>query len=284
MEPTTELFTDVEKTASFLQKSWNSLTAWAAAFLPKLLLALIVFGVGYLVIRLAIKLLKKGLGRSKLDPSLQAFLLSLLKITLIVLLAITCASMLGLETTSLITAVGAVGLAFSLAVKDSLTNLAGGMLLLFTKPFSTGDFVSVGDISGTVSEISLVYTRLTTPDNKVVYLPNGDVSKATVVNFSSQATRRLDLTFSIGYECDFHKAEQVILKVAQQNPMVLQDPAPMVRLTAHGSSSLDILCRVWVESANYWPLNFDLLAQVKDAFDEAGISIPYPQMDVHLSK
>ncbi|GAA6513731.1 mechanosensitive ion channel family protein [Merdimmobilis hominis] len=266
--------------------AWNvtgaTLGAMLLPFLFSLLKAVVVFAIGWALIKSAISFVQNLLRRSKIDVTLHAFILSIVRISLIVLLALTCLQILGFEITTLLTALGAVGLAISLAVKDSLSNLAGGIQVLLTKPFAVGDYIAADGFDGTVKEIGITHTILTTVDNKRVYLPNGDVAKAKITNFSSEPTRRLDLTFSIGYGDDFKQAEAIIAQQVEKSGLALTDPAPFIRVSKHGENSIDLTCRVWVNSADYWTLHFFLLEEVKLAFDAAGINIPYPQMDVHI--
>ncbi len=266
--------------------AWNvtgaTLGAMLLPFLFSLLKAVVVFAIGWALIKSAVSFVQNLLRRSKIDVTLHAFILSILRISLIVLLALTCLQILGFEITTLLTALGAVGLAVSLAVKDSLANLAGGIQVLLTKPFAVGDYIAADGFDGTVKEIGITHTILTTVDNKRVYLPNGDVAKAKITNFSSEPTRRLDLTFSIGYGDDFKQAEAIIAQQVEKSGLALTDPAPFIRVSKHGENSIDLTCRVWVNSADYWTLHFFLLEEVKLAFDAAGINIPYPQMDVHI--
>lgn len=256
---------------------------WRAVALP-LLNAAITLVVGLVLIQVLLRILARVLPHTKLDPTMHPFLLTVSRIGLYVLLALVVLPSLGVEITPLLTALGAVGLAVSLAVKDSLANLMGGALVLLSKPFVAGDFVEIGSLSGTVAEVGLIYTFLNTTDNKRICIPNGQVSTSQVVNYSSEPLRRLDITFSIGYGDDFEKARSAILEVVGRQDTALQDPAPVVRMSQHGASSIDLICRVWVHNEDYWDLKYNLLEQVKAAFDREGISIPFPQMDVHLDR
>lgn len=250
---------------------------------PKLIMIVIICLVGLFLIRLIMAFLKKLFERSKLDSSLHVFTLSMIRIALFILLGITVLAVASPSAaTGLIATMGIFGLAISLAVKDSLSNLAGGLSVLFTRPFALGDYVTIGSAEGTVKEIRLNYTLLATLDNKIIHIPNGDVAKAQITNFTGVEKRRLDLEFSIGYQDDFERAKAVISDILRKNPKALQDPEPVVRMVEHGSSAIVLCCRVWVNTADYWPLNFDLHEQVKKEFDSAGISIPYNQLDVHL--
>ena len=256
---------------------------WRSILQP-VLNAAVTAVIGIILIKVALKILARALAHSRLDATTHPFLLTVSRIGLYVLLVLVILPKVGVEITPILTALGAVGLAVSLAVKDSLANLMGGALILISHPFATGDFVEIGSLSGTVSEVGPIYTFLNTPDNKRICIPNGQVSTSQVVNYSAEPLRRLDLTFSIGYEDDFQQAKAIIAQTVERHPSALADPAPVIRMAQHGASSIDLTCRVWVDNSDYWNLKFDLLEQVKQAFDQAGINIPYPQMDVHLKQ
>lgn len=274
----------VETLASDPITFWSQLKDYfLTSIAPKLVLIVIICLVGLFLIRLIMAFLKKLFERSKLDSSLHVFTLSMIRIALFILLGITVLAVASPSAaTGLIATMGIFGLAISLAVKDSLSNLAGGLSVLFTRPFALGDYVTIGSAEGTVKEIRLNYTLLATVDNKIIHIPNGDVAKAQITNFTGVEKRRLDLKFSIGYQDDFERAEAIISEILKKNPKALQEPEPVVRMVEHGSSAIVLCCRVWVNTEDYWPLNFDLHEQVKKEFDNAGIAIPYNQLDVNL--
>lgn len=250
---------------------------------PKLLMIAVLLVGGVFLIRLSMSFLKKMLERSKLDRALHVFTLSIIRITLYIFLGILLLIEISPQAaTGLVAAMGIFGLAVSLAVKDSLANLAGGLSVLFTRPFSPGDYVSIGETEGKVMEIRLNYTVLTTIDNKLIHIPNGDVAKAEIINYTSMENRRLDLEFAISYNDDFKLAKKVICDVLQRHPMALQEPEPVVRMTRHADSAVIICCRVWVKTESYWPLHYDLMEEVFEAFQEIGISIPFQQLEVHM--
>lgn len=249
---------------------------------PKVIIPIITLVVGFVAIKIIMKLFSRALARSKIEISLHTFLKSLLKISLYVILLMTAASMIGIPITSLVTVLGALGLAISLAIKDSLGNLAGGFLVLFAKPFSVGDFVETEGVSGTVKAINLFYTRLNTIDNKRIYIPNGQLSNAKIINYSAEPTRMLDRIFSIGYDDDMDAAKQTIMDIILRSEYALLDPEPLVRVKDHSESSIDILVRVWVQSEHYFDLDYYLHEEIKRAFDKQGIHIPYQQLDVYL--
>jgi len=261
----------------------NQLTLLFKNYGPRLLSTAITLAVGWVVIRILMHLLAKGLQHSRrVDPTIHPFLLSLFKILLTVLLVLVCVDQLGVSVAPLVTALGAVGLALSLAVKDSLANLLGGSLLLISKPFVVGDYCDIGGQCGTIVEIGFVYTVLNTLDNKKISIPNGQVTNDTVINYSAEKTRRVDLVFNAAYGADLELVKRTISGVLAAHPLALKDPAPLVRLNCQGDSALQFACRVWVDTPRYWDLYFDLQEQMKTAFDKAGISIPFPQMDVHM--
>ena len=253
--------------------------------LPKLLTAALILLVGIILVRWAAKFARNLLKHSRLDVTLHNFIVSILSALLYILLAIIVVTVLVPSAAgSLITMFGVFGLAVSLAVKDSLANLAGGMSVLFTKPFALGDYVNINGNEETVQEIRLNYTVIKTVDNKLVHIPNGDVAKAEITNFTAQETRRLDLVFSIGYDDDFEQAKKIIREIVHDNPLAHSDPEPIVRMVEHGDSAIRIGCRVWVDTADYWTLNYDLLEEVKRRFDASGIHIPYNQLEIAIRR
>lgn len=267
---------DFEKILEFLFNLAASLGA-------KLLAALIILTVGCKLIKFIKKWLKTSPKLDKVDLGVRTFLVSFSGIALYVFLFITIAMTLGIPTTSFITALASCGVAIGLALQGALSNLAGGIMILVFKPFKIGDYITTPDAAGTVSDITIVYTILKTPDNKVITIPNGTLTNSVVVNYSAVETRRVDLSFTTAYDCDVDKVKGILMNVVTSHEKVLQDPAPFARLTKHGESALEYTVRVWCKSADYWEVNFDLVETVKKEFDANGISIPYPQMDVHIN-
>lgn len=251
-------------------------------YAPKLLLAILTLLIGLWIIKLIVKGLEKAMARGKVDISLQKFLTSLLSILLKILLLISVASMVGIATTSFVAILGAAGLAVGLALQGSLANFAGGVLILLFKPFKVGDVIDAQGYVGKVHTIQVFNTILKTPDNKTIIIPNGPLSNGSITNFSTEEKRRVDMTFGIGYEDDIHKAKEILQRLANNDPRVLDDPEPQVVLSELGDSSVNFAMRVWCNAADYWGIYFEMHEKVKLAFDENGISIPYPQTDVHL--
>ena len=249
---------------------------------PKLLLAIIVLVVGLWIVNRFIRVTSKGMERSNTEPTLAKFLTNLLSVVLKALLLISVASMVGVETTSFIAVLGAAGLAIGLALQGSLANFAGGVLVLMFRPFKVGDFIEASGVSGTVAEIQIFNTIIKTPDNKVIIVPNGAVSNGVITNYSMEATRRVDFVFGIGYSDDIGKAKGIIERLVKEDERALEDPAPVIVVSSLGDSSVNITTRVWVNAPDYWGVYFDLTEKVKLAFDQEGVSIPFPQRDVHL--
>ncbi|MCM1991214.1 mechanosensitive ion channel family protein [Oceanirhabdus seepicola] len=262
--------------------NFNILKPLMISYGGKLILTFIVLIVGLKLIKYVLKVIKKGLESSSVDKSLYSFTMSATRVTLYILLVITIATMLGVEMTSFIAVLGSAGLAIGLALQGSLSNLAGGVLILCLKPFKAGDYIEAAGHSGTVEEIQLFYTILNTPDNKRIFIPNGELANSSAVNYSAHATRRIDFTFGVGYEDDILKVKKVLYKVAENNQLVLKDPIPQVVLSEHGDSSVNFSLRLWCKTEDYWKIYFDIMETVKLEFDKEGINIPYPQMDVHL--
>ncbi|MEM7363448.1 MAG: mechanosensitive ion channel domain-containing protein [Pseudomonadota bacterium] len=250
----------------------------------KLLLALLVLILGWWFISRMLKLLDVGMDRAGIEATLQRFLLSFANIGLKTVLVVIVASMVGVETASLIALLGAAGLAVGLALQGSLSNFAGGVLILFFKPFRVGDVIEAQGFTGTVDEIQIFNTIMRTLDNQRVVIPNGILSNGCVKNLFIEPTRRVDMTFGISYEDDIIKAKEVIERVLAEDDNVLSDPAPTVEVAAHADSSVNFVVRPWCSSEVYWDVFFRTHTQLKLAFDREGITIPFPQRDVHLNQ
>lgn len=252
--------------------------------IPTILFAIIILIVGLIVCKFAMWLLGKGLERSKVDLTVTKFVKQVAKIILYVLLLIIVLSMLGIPTTSVITVVGTAGVAIGLALQDSLSNVAGGFILMITKPFKIGDYIIVNGVEGTVEQIAILHTRLASGTNQAIFIPNSQAVNATVTNNSANGTRRVDMTFSIAYEDDYEKAKQLILDLLADNSKVLKDPAPTVRMVEHAASAIVIATRPWCSTADYWDVYFETMEGVRAAFVANGITIPFDQIDVHVVK
>ncbi len=250
-------------------------------FLPTLLVALLIFLLGLLLTRIVLKIVDRAMRRAKVEGAASSFIKSLLRILLYTLLAIIALSTLGVPMTSMIAVISAAGLAIGLALQDSLSNLAGGFIILFSKPFKAGDYIIAGSTEGHVDSVSILYTKLITRDNRCVYLPNGMLSSGQITNLSQRGTLRVSVPLTIAYDADFDIARQVILAVLANEPMVLQNPAPTVTMSGHGDHAVMLNAGFWVNSKDYFAVSGRIYESAKRAFDDAGIEIPYPQLCVH---
>lgn len=253
-------------------------------FIGKLLIALLIFFLGRWIIKKIDKVFKRILNNRIDDIALRSFLSTLLNVALFATLVILIINVVGSRTVSLVALIGSIGLALGLAVKDNLANFAGGVMLLFNKPFKGGDYIEAQSVAGTVQAVGILYTTLTTFDNKTVHIPNGPLSIGNIINYSTQSTRRLDLTVNVDYGSDVELVKSLLLDIADKHPQVLKDPAPLSRMVKMNDSSIDFVLRVWTLSGDFWPVTFDLNEQTYDALVKNGLNIPFPQMTVHLAK
>ncbi len=249
----------------------------------RLLAALLIFVVGRWVAKALIRWAGRAFTTAELDATLTRFLSSILYMVLIVFVVLTAMSTLGINTTNFIAIFGAAGLAVGLALKDSLSNLAAGVMLVFFRPFKAGDRIDAAGISGTVDSIKIFNTILRTADNRVITVPNSLIYADTITNFSAEDKRRIDLVIGIGYDDDVARAKALIQGVLGQDDRILDEPAPVMLLVELGKSSVDIAVRPWVKSSDYGQVRSDLLEHIKRALENAGLSIPYPQRDVHVT-
>lgn len=270
--------------STFLEHLLQTLKTVGATSIFKILLAVVILIIGSKLIKIIIKLLNKSHSYAKLDESVRSFLNSFIRVVLYAVLYITAATALGVPETSLVTALASCGLAVGLALQGSLSNFAGGLMILIFKPFVIGDYIVSGTFEGTVKEINVLYTVIVTLDNRTVTIPNSSISNAPVVDVTGQATRRLDISVGVSYNADIDKALSVLSALAANNKEILQTPAPQAVVDNLGESSIDLILRFWVNTENYWPVRYQMLKDVKQALDENGIEIPFPQLDVHVSK
>ena len=260
----------------------TKITQFLVDYGPPLIYALLTLFVGLWIIRIIGRSINKAFERSHVEASLKKFLGSLINILLKILLLITVASMLGIEATSFIAILGAMGLAVGLALQGSLANFAGGVLILLFKPFKVGDVIDAQGFIGKVDAIHVLNTVMKTFDNKTIFIPNGALANGSITNFTTEDTRRVDMTFGIGYGDDIKQAKSVLNKLIQEDQRILKDPEPVVVVSELGESSVNFTVRVWSAAADYWGIYFDMQEKVKLAFDQSGISIPFPQRDVHI--
>lgn len=250
----------------------------------KLLLALVTLLVGIWLINRFGRVLRKLFELRSFEQTLQTFLISLITTTLKVLLIVSVITMIGVQMTSFIAILGALGLAFGMALSGTLQNFAGGVVLLIFKPYKVGDFVEMQGHSGIVKEMQIFHTVLNTPDKKTIIIPNGPISSGSMINYSAEEQRRVDWQFSISYSSSIDLAKEVIMKTLAADQRILPDPAPFVGVGALADSSVDLTTRAWVNVQDYWDVFFDINERMKKAFDAQGLVIPFPQRDVHLAK
>ncbi|MBN1153561.1 mechanosensitive ion channel [candidate division KSB1 bacterium] len=269
----------------------NDMSTWTSKIIdvfiekgPMLILALLTLIFGLWFIKILVHIIDKSMEHGKLDISLRKFLKSFVSLLLKVLLAITVASMIGIKMTSFIAVLGAAGLAVGLALQGSLSNLAGGVLILLFKPFHVGDVIEAQGFTGKVTAIQVFHTILNSFDNKRIIIPNANLSNGNIVNYSAEALRRVDMTFSVGYNDDLKKVREILENLVKTHDRILQEPAPMIVLSKLANSSIDFVVRVWCNSEDYWDIYHGMLENVKLEFDKNQISIPFPQQDIHIYK
>jgi len=266
-----------------LQSYWNMAVDLSLAYVPKLILALVVLLIGLWLIGRVLKVMDGALERAGMDISLASFLHSLAGMVLKVLLVISVASMIGVATSSFVAMLGAAGLAIGLALQGSLANFAGGVLILLFKPFRVGDFIEAQGVSGSVREIQIFSTHIHTPDNKVIVVPNGALSNNVITNYSKEQKRRVDFVFGIGYQDDILLAKNLLQTLIDADPRIDKDPEPLIAVSELAESSVNLRVRVWANAEDMWSVRYDYLEAVKHSFDANNVSFPFPQRDVHLT-
>ena len=259
----------------------NSLMTQGAALGWTLIKAFLVFIVGRLLINLVNKLIKRVLLKRDIDPSVKSFVGSLVNVVLTILLIISVVGALGVQTTSFAALLASAGVAVGMALSGNLQNFAGGLIVLLFKPYKVGDWIESQGVSGTVKEIQIFHTILTTGDNKVIYIPNGAMSSGVVTNYNTQTTRRVEWIVGVDYGEDYDKVQQIVTDILAADKRILKDPAPFIALHALDASSVNVVARVWVNSADYWGVYFDINKAIYATFNEKGINFPFPQLTVH---
>lgn len=263
----------------------EKLMNWGIEVGKDLIGAIIIYVVGRFIIKQISRLISKLLEKRKLEVSVQTFLKSLLSLLLNLILAFAVIGKLGVETTSFAALLASAGVAVGMALSGNLSNFAGGLIILVFKPFKVGDYIDApGGMSGTVKEIQIFHTILNTPDNRLVFVPNGTLSSNAVVNYSKMETRRIDWTFGVEYGEDFAKVKAVLERIIAADDRILKDPAPFIALNELAASSVDIKVRVWTKAADYWSVLFDMNQKVYDTFNQEGIGFPFPQLTVHQAE
>lgn len=260
----------------------EQITHWGLSGIWKIVFALLIWFIGKKLISLSLKLLRKVFDRGSIDLGVVNFTMSIIKFALYAVLILMVIDELGIQTTSLITVFGSAALAVGMSLQGSLSNFAGGVLILIFKPFKVGDYIVVGNYEGTVRTIEILYTKLTTVDNKVVMLPNGTLSNSNIINVGAEDFRRLDIEMSIGYSSDIKLAKTLLNTIVNNNPAVIKDRDIKVIVKSLDESCVTLETRVWVKTEDYWDTRFTLLEEYKAEFDKNGIEIPFNQMDVHI--
>lgn len=255
---------------------------WSAVFGIKILTAILIVVVGRWVARLIRKTTEKMMARSKVDATLVTFVGNLIYIALLTFVVLAALAQLGIQTTSFIAVIGAAGLAVGLALQGSLANFAAGILMLLFRPFQVGDFIEGGGVSGIVEEMHIFTTQLRTPDNKTIIIPNAKITGDNITNYTKKENRRVDLVIGVSYGDDIEKVKSVVADVLNGDARVLKDPAPTIAVLELGDSSVNFAVRPWVKTGDYWNVYFDTTERIKKRFDAEGISIPFPQRDVHM--
>jgi len=260
------------------------ITEFGTMYGLKIIGSILIFIIGKWVSKFIVRFTRRLMLKAKVEEILTKFLANLINVLLLIVIVLAALNNLGVNTTSLVAILGAAGLAIGLALQGTLSNFGAGVLLIIFKPFKAGDFIDAGGAMGSVEEINIFNTKFKTPDNKVVIVPNASIISSNITNFSAKDTRRIDLTFGAGYGDDLRLVKQELMNVISEDSRVLKDPEPFVAVSELADSSVNFLFRIWVNSADYWAVNFDMIEKVKLRFDEKGISIPFPQRDVHLFK
>ncbi|MBQ4820535.1 mechanosensitive ion channel domain-containing protein [Aquimarina sp. MMG016] len=264
------------------QENWEQFIAWVWDFLPGVISAIVIFFVGIWIINLFSKGLRKFFKKKDYDETLERFLYDLINIGLKILLIILVVTQLGVQTSSLVAILGAAGLAVGLALQGSLSNFAGGVMILFFKPFKIGDFIEAQGVSGTVKEISIFKTKLNTFGNQLAIIPNGKLSNENIINYSSEPTRRNNLEIGISYTSNIKEAKNILLDLINSQEGVIQDPAPEVVVSNLGDSAVTLSLRYWASLEDYWRIHFYAVEEAKKRLEDKGISLPFPQREVHV--
>ena len=267
-----------------LERMLEKLYEWVITRGVNMFFGVIFLSIGWKVINKTLKRIRRILESKSADPTVTRFLDNVMNVTLKTVLIIIILQYIGVNLTGLTTIVASAGVALSLALKGSLANLAGGVIILVARPFNVGDFIETTEHSGVVEKISIFYTYLVTFDNKQILIPNGILTDSSIVNYSSKEIRRVDITFSVSYEEDVIRVKNVLINILKNNELVLEEPEFFVGISMHGDSAINFIVKAWCKTEDYWTIYYYLLETVKIKFDEEGISIPYPQMDLHVKK
>ncbi|MBQ2904305.1 MAG: mechanosensitive ion channel [Clostridia bacterium] len=252
--------------------------------IPQIVAAAAIIVVGFIASNLIGKLVVKGMQAKGVDPSIHSFIRTIVTLILKFVFVLSAFSTLGIDVNSFVTALGAAGVTAGIGLQSSISQFASGIQILVNHPFKSGDYIDVGNVSGKVHEIKIMYTVLITVDNKRVIIPNSYITSNNIINYNAEDRRRLDLVFSVSYDADIARTKQVIRKVIEKNNLILTDPEPIIAVKEHAASSVNIACLIWCPADEYWNVFYYMQEEIKLAFDENGISIPYGQLDVHITK
>lgn len=267
-----------------LEKYIENIITWASTKGIKLIIGILMLYIGWKIVNKLVKIMNRTLQRRNVDATLSSFLDTFVEIALKIIVVVIFMGYVGIDTAGIAALVASAGVAIGLALQGSLSNFAGGVIILLIRPFNVGDYVEGSGHSGTIEKIGIFYTHMTTVDNKLILIPNGSLANGSIVNYSAKELRRVDLTFGVGYEEDIIKVKRVLSNIIEAHESILKTPEPFIALSAHGDSAVNFVVRVWCNNKDYWKIYFDLLEQVKLKFDEENISIPYPQMDLHIKR
>lgn len=276
------LLAETQDQLTALEQFIQKVIDWATTAGIKIVIALILWFIFFKLINFLNKRITKKLLKKKTDKTLTKVVNYVIIVGLKILVVICLLGYVGIETTSISAVLASVGVGVGMALNGALSNFAGGLLIIVTRPFRVDDYIKALDEEGTVEDIHIIYTKLRTIDNRVIYLPNGSLSSASIVNYSEKEQRRLDMTFSVSYQADVNKAKGILNDICANHPLIIKDVKPFIRISNHNTSSIDICLKVWTKNEDYWDVYFDMLEEVKKRFDEENIEIPYNQLDVHI--
>ena len=267
-----------------LEQILNKIINWVTTEGIKLVIWLFLLWIGWKLARKLVNIMNKTLEKRNVDATVRSFLDTFVEVVLKGVVIYIFLDQVGIKTTGIAALLASAGVAIGLALQGSLSNFAGGVIILLIRPFNVGDYIEGAGHTGTIEKIGMFYTHMATVDNKLILVPNGNLANGSIVNYSAKELRRVDLTFGVGYEQDVLKVKRVLSNVVDNHDLILKTPEPFIALSAHGDSAINFVVRAWVNNSDYWKVHFDLLEAVKVKFDEEEISIPYPQMDLHIKK
>lgn len=269
---------NLSQVQNLLEKVWELLAVYGL----KIVAAIVIFIIGRWIAKVLEKFVQRVMKKREIDPTISSFVSNLTYILLLTFVVLASLSQLGIQTTSFIAVIGAAGLAIGLALQGSLANFAAGFLMIIFHPIKVGDFIEAAGVAGTVDKIQIFTTQLITPDNRTIIIPNSKLTEDNITNWTTQGTRRVDMVIGIGYGDDIDKARRIISDVLAEDKRILEDPAPQIAVAELGDSSVNFTVRPWGQAADYWSINFDATENIKKRFDQEGVSIPFPQRDVHV--